>query len=56
VKKGDSVKKGQVIGISGNSGMKNCQPLGYHLHFETEKAFPHQHIQILLNMLMLTGI
>ena len=39
VKKGDSVKKGQVIGISGNSGMKNCQPLGYHLHFETRKGF-----------------
>ena len=39
VKKGDSVKKGQSIGISGNSGMKNCQPLGYHLHFETRKGF-----------------
>jgi len=39
VKKGDSVKKGQIIGISGNSGMKNCQPLGYHLHFETRKGF-----------------
>lgn len=38
VKKGNSVKKGQVIGISGNSGMKNCQPLGYHLHFETRKG------------------
>ncbi len=39
VKKGASVTKGQKIAISGNSGMKNCQPLGYHLHFETRDSF-----------------
>lgn len=38
VKIGDSLKKGSFIGISGNTGRKNCQPLGYHLHFETRKA------------------
>ncbi len=32
---GSKVTKGSVIGISGNTGKKNCQPLGYHLHFET---------------------
>lgn len=35
---GDTVKKGSFIGISGNTGRKNCQPLGYHLHFETRKS------------------
>jgi murein DD-endopeptidase MepM/ murein hydrolase activator NlpD len=29
------VKKGDIIAKSGNSGAWNCQPLGYHLHFET---------------------
>jgi hypothetical protein len=32
-----NVKKGELIGISGNSGKWNCQNLGYHLHFETRK-------------------
>ncbi|MGI6475475.1 MAG: M23 family metallopeptidase [Candidatus Dojkabacteria bacterium] len=35
VNTGDFVKKGDVIARSGNSGAWNCQPLGYHLHFET---------------------
>ncbi len=35
VKVGNRVSKGSVIGVSGNTGRKNCQPLGYHLHFET---------------------
>lgn len=34
---GDRVYKGQQIGVSGNSGLYNCEPLGYHLHFETRK-------------------
>lgn len=38
VKIGSKVSKGSVIGISGNSGKKNCQPLGYHLHFETRSG------------------
>lgn len=38
VKVGFRVSKGSVIGISGNSGKKNCQPLGYHLHFETRNG------------------
>ena len=38
VKVGSKVSKGSVIGISGNSGKKNCQPLGYHLHFETRNG------------------
>lgn len=35
VKVGSKVSKGSVIGVSGNTGKKNCQQLGYHLHFET---------------------
>ena len=35
VNTGDTISKGQIIAISGNSGAWNCQPLGYHLHFET---------------------
>ena len=35
VNTGDLVKKGEVIAVSGNSGAWNCQPLAYHLHFET---------------------
>ncbi len=31
---GDVIKKGQQIGISGNTGSYNCQSLGYHLHYE----------------------
>ncbi len=38
VKKGQKVKKGDLIGISGNTGMKNCQPFKYHLHFEVRKG------------------
>ncbi len=36
-KKGEKIKQGQQIGISGNSGAWNCQSLGYHLHFELRK-------------------
>jgi murein DD-endopeptidase MepM/ murein hydrolase activator NlpD len=32
---GDNVKRNQVLGVSGNTGSWNCQPLGYHLHLET---------------------
>lgn len=32
---GKKVKKGDILGISGNTGSWNCQPLAYHLHFET---------------------
>ncbi len=35
---GTRVSKGTLIGISGNSGKKNCQPLKYHLHFETRNG------------------
>ena len=35
---GSKVSKQQPIGISGNTGMKNCQPLKYHLHFETRNG------------------
>lgn len=38
VNTGDRVKKGQRVGVSGNSGAWNCQKLGYHLHFETRKG------------------
>lgn len=34
---GDRIIRGQQVGISGNSGAWNCQPLGYHLHFELRK-------------------
>ncbi|MDD3474619.1 MAG: M23 family metallopeptidase [Candidatus Dojkabacteria bacterium] len=34
VSTGQKVKKGDLIALSGNSGSCNCQPLGYHLHFE----------------------
>jgi murein DD-endopeptidase MepM/ murein hydrolase activator NlpD len=33
-KTGDRILSGQQVGISGNTGAWNCQPLGYHLHFE----------------------
>jgi murein DD-endopeptidase MepM/ murein hydrolase activator NlpD len=35
VNTGDFVKEGDTIAISGNTGAWNCQPLAYHLHFET---------------------
>jgi len=35
---GDEVQKGQQVGISGNTGAYNCQPLGYHLHYELRKG------------------
>jgi murein DD-endopeptidase MepM/ murein hydrolase activator NlpD len=39
------VKKGELIALSGNSGSHNCQPLGYHLHFELrEKRSQSTHI------------
>jgi murein DD-endopeptidase MepM/ murein hydrolase activator NlpD len=34
VKENQKVKKRDLIALSGNSGSHNCQPLGYHLHFE----------------------
>lgn len=38
LKKGSSIKKGQVIGISGKSGHYNCEPLSAHLHFEVRNG------------------
>ncbi len=38
VKKGSGVKKGQTIGVSGNTGKWNCQSLGYHLHLGVYKG------------------
>jgi murein DD-endopeptidase MepM/ murein hydrolase activator NlpD len=35
VNTGDLVKQGQIIAKSGNTGAWNCQPLAYHMHFET---------------------
>ena len=35
---GNNIKKGQQVGISGNTGAYNCQPLGYHLHYELRKT------------------
>jgi murein DD-endopeptidase MepM/ murein hydrolase activator NlpD len=32
---GKKVARSQVLGISGNTGSWNCQPLAYHLHLET---------------------
>lgn len=37
-KAGDKVVKGQKIGTTGNTGLYNCEPLGYHLHFETRTS------------------
>ncbi|MBN2100738.1 DNRLRE domain-containing protein [Candidatus Dojkabacteria bacterium] len=37
-KVGQRILRGQQVGISGNSGAWNCQPLGYHLHFELRKS------------------
>ncbi len=31
---GERIRRGELIGRSGNTGAYNCQPLGYHLHFE----------------------
>jgi murein DD-endopeptidase MepM/ murein hydrolase activator NlpD len=31
---GDRIKKGDMIGTTGNTGAFNCQPIGYHLHYE----------------------
>lgn len=33
-----SVKKGEFIATSGNSGMYNCEPLAAHLHFEVRTS------------------
>lgn len=32
---GAKVSQGERLGVSGNTGSWNCQPLNYHLHFET---------------------
>ena len=37
IKTGSIIKEGQYIGTTGNTGAFNCQPLSYHLHFETRK-------------------
>ncbi|MFA5622813.1 MAG: M23 family metallopeptidase [Candidatus Dojkabacteria bacterium] len=62
VRVGDTVKKGQTIGITGNSGKWNCQNLGYHLHFETRKSSsssthsdPVKYIDIDWNMIPTLG-
>ena len=34
---GERVLRGEKIATSGNSGAYNCQPLGYHLHYEVRK-------------------
>ncbi|MGI6423135.1 MAG: M23 family metallopeptidase [Candidatus Dojkabacteria bacterium] len=59
---GDSVKRGEVLGISGNSGKWNCQKLGYHLHFEIRKQLsssthtnPTQYIDIDWNLIPTLG-
>lgn len=38
VKNNQKVKRGDLIAVSGNSGAYNCQPLGYHLHFELREG------------------
>jgi len=45
VKNNQKIEKGDLIALSGNTGMHNCQPLGYHLHFELrEKRSQSTHI------------
>lgn len=34
VREGEEFVRGDLLGVSGNTGMYNCQALGYHLHFE----------------------
>jgi hypothetical protein len=34
---GERIRRNDLIGITGNTGAFNCQPLGYHLHFELRK-------------------
>ena len=34
---GERIRRGELIGRTGNTGAFNCQPLGYHLHFELRK-------------------
>lgn len=42
---GERVRRGDLIGISGNTGAYNCQPLGYHLHFELRRdRFQRNHV------------
>ncbi len=42
---GERIRKGDLVGISGNTGAYNCQPLGYHLHFELRKdRFQRNHV------------
>lgn len=62
VKQGSKVLKGQILGVSGNSGKWNCQNLGYHLHFETRKDIsssthvnPVEYIDIDWNMINTIG-
>ncbi len=38
LKKGSKVKMGDIIGVSGNSGWYNCEPLSNHLHFEVRNG------------------
>ncbi|MCD4811901.1 M23 family metallopeptidase [bacterium] len=38
VRSGDIVKRGDLLAVSGNTGTFNCQPLGYHLHFELREG------------------
>jgi len=38
IRNGWKVKKGQALLVTGNSGVFNCQKLGYHLHFEVRTS------------------
>lgn len=38
------VKKGELIGISGNSGQYNCKTMGYHLHFEIREGIAQSEV------------
>lgn len=35
--KGDRIRRGERVGVTGNSGFFGCQPIGYHLHLEVRK-------------------
>lgn len=60
---GESVKKGDQVGITGNTGAYNCQPLASHLHFEirdkkeqSSNTDPVPHIDVDWNRIPTLGI